>query len=232
MTHVSHLDEKQKFYDRFAGEFDRKMNRYDLERRVEVVFQDLLPEDLQGKCLLDAGCGTGWFSLRATQRGAKVTSIDVGLNLLEQVSSKCSTRRMVGDICHLGFADGSFDIVVSSEVIEHVPEPRKAVAELARVLKPGGLLALTTPNRIWHFAITFANRIGVRPYEGHENLVDYSSLVKWVSQEGLVIESHFGFHLFPFVTPLAYPVLRFMDRFGKCLGPVMVNQAIRARKPG
>lgn len=225
------LDEKQTFYDRFASDFDRKMNRYDLEKRVGVVYDRLLPEDVSGKLLLDAGCGTGWFSLRANQRGARVTSLDVGFNLLEQVARKCESRRVVGDITRLGFADGSFDVVVSSEVIEHVPQPREAVRELARVLKPGGVLALTTPNRVWHFAITFANRIGARPYQGYENWVGYRELGDWFREEGLLVEQQFGFHLFPFVTRLSHPILDYCDRYGESCGRWMLNQAIRARKP-
>lgn len=224
------LDEKQRFYDRFAGEFDAQMNRYDLEKRVRILYDHLLPEDLSGKRLLDAGSGTGWFSLRATERGAKVTSIDVGLNLLREVGRKCSTDRTVADICNLPFPDRRFDVVVSSEVIEHVPEPKRAVSELARVLKPGGLLALTTPNRVWHFAIVLANQLGARPYQGHENWVGYRELRTWIEHSGLRVEEQFGFHLFPFVTRLSHPVLDFMDRFGGQLGPWMLNQAIRARR--
>ena len=224
------LDEKQRFYDQFAGEFDVRMNRYDLETRLRVIFEQLLPEDLSGKMLLDVGCGTGWFSRKAMERGARVTSLDVGLNLLEQVGRKCSSQCCLGSICALPFADGTFDVVISSEVIEHVPEPHLAVRELVRVLKPGGVLALTTPNRIWHFAISFANRIGARPYEGYENWVGYGELHQWLEKEGLAIETQFGFHLFPFVTRLSYPVLRFFDRWGKPLGPLMLNQAMRGRK--
>lgn len=224
------LDDKQRFYDRFAGEFDAKMNRYDLETRLKVIYEQLLTEDLTGKRLLDAGSGTGWFSRGAVERGALVTSLDVGLNLLEQVGKKCQSRRCQGSICALPFPDRTFDVVVSSEVIEHVPEPRMAVHELARVLKPGGTLALTTPNWIWHFAIAFANLTGARPYEGYENWVSYSELRQWLASEGISIETQYGFHLFPFVTALSYPVLRFFDRWGKPLGPLMLNQAVRGRK--
>jgi 2-polyprenyl-3-methyl-5-hydroxy-6-metoxy-1,4-benzoquinol methylase len=121
---------------------------------------------------------------------------------------------------------------VSSEVIEHTLDPRRAVGELARVLRPGGVLALTTPNKIWHFAIVLANKVGARPYEGYENWVGYRELSRWVREENLMLERQIGFHLFPFLSPAVYPYLDMMDRFGKNLGPFMLNQAVRARKPG
>ena len=226
------MDQKQLFYDRFAEEFDSKMNMYDTEKRVRIVFDELLPEDLSGKSLLDAGSGTGWFSLRAVERGAIVTSLDVGPQILEQVSKKCDTTRVVGDICDMKFEDNSFDFVVSSEVIEHTLDPRRAVSELARVLRPGGIFALTTPNKIWHFAIVIANKMGARPYEGYENWVGYRELSRWVREGNLILEKQIGFHLLPFISPSLYPFLDTMDQFGKGLGPFMLNQAIRARKPG
>ncbi|MCA9413138.1 MAG: hypothetical protein KC944_18130, partial [Candidatus Omnitrophica bacterium] len=111
------------------------------------------------------------------------------------------------------------------------PEPRLSIAELNRLLKPGGVIVLSTPNKVWHFAITLANKMGARPYEGYENWVGYGELRRWFEEEGLTVEKQIGLHLFPFLHPIFYPILDFMDRFGKPLGPVMLNQAIRARKP-
>ncbi|MCE7907601.1 MAG: hypothetical protein DYH02_04475, partial [Candidatus Omnitrophica bacterium COP1] len=97
------VDDKQLFYNRFAGEFDQKMNRYDLERRVQIIFDVLSREDLKGKRILDGGCGTGWFSMNAVQRGAQVTSLDVGYNLLRQTALKCQSDLCNGSLCDLPF---------------------------------------------------------------------------------------------------------------------------------
>ncbi len=225
------MDEKSLFYERFAERFDREMNRYDLERRLEIVFDELVPRDLEGVSLLDAGCGTGWFSAEACRRGARVTSVDVGDKLLAEVAKKCDSRRVVGDLLALPFEHASFDVVVCTEVIEHTVDPGRAVAELARVLRPGGTLGLTVPNRAWHLAIDVANLLKLRPYEGYENWVGWSALRQLVTSAGLTIDRMRGFHLFPFVVPWTHGLLRRADAHGDRLGPIMLNLGVRAHKP-
>jgi 2-polyprenyl-3-methyl-5-hydroxy-6-metoxy-1,4-benzoquinol methylase len=223
--------EKMYFYESFAEQFDSKMNMYDLRKRVAVVFDELLGgHELGGKTLLDAGCGTGWFSKRAVERGAVVTSMDLGENLLGEVAKKCESHRVIGSILEMPFPDNHFDYVISSEVIEHVPAPHRAIDELYRVLKPGGTLVITTPNRVWHFSVSIANRLKLRPYQGLENWVGYAEMRKKFEQLGLRDIRMKGIHLFPFVSPLFYPILDRLHRWGKTLGPLMVNLAVSGKK--
>lgn len=226
------MSEKGLFYDRFASEFDRKMNMYDTEKRVRIVFNTLLEKkELKGKKLLDAGCGTGWFSRRAVELGADVTSLDVGENLLNEVKKKCESTRVVGDVTALKFDDCSFDVIVSSDVIEHTPDPAKAISEMARVLKKGGVLALTVPNNVWHFAVSVGNALKLRPYQGYENWVGWGALKRELEKNGLTVKKQLGFHFVPFVLPALYPVIDHFDRYGEgALGRVMVNIGVRAEK--
>ncbi|HVP10000.1 MAG TPA: methyltransferase domain-containing protein [Phycisphaerae bacterium] len=219
------------FYDEIAEQFDQIMNTYDLERRVDTIFDVLLgDQDLTGRTLLDAGCGTGWFSLEACRRGAKVTALDIGPRLLDQVRRKCDATTVCGDVLDLDFEDGAFDVVISSECIEHTRNPRRAVHELVRVCRPGGLIAITTPNHFWYWLCAIANKLHLRPYEGIENWPRWTEFRQWVEESGGRTLETRGIHLFPFQLSVFHPLLKFLDRFGRFHGRFCVNQAILAMK--
>lgn len=222
---------KMHFYESFAESFDSRMNIYDTNKRLDVVFNELLTEDIRNKKVLDAGCGTGWFSKIAVDRGGVVTSMDLGEKLLSKVAMKCNSERIVGSILEIPFSDNFFDFVVSSEVIEHVPDPYKAMQELFRVLKPGGIMVLTTPNKFWYFAVWIGNTFKLRPYQGFENWTGWFEMKRKLSKIGFTKYQMIGIHLFPFVSKIFYPVLDFFHRFNSILGPVMLNIAVKAKKP-
>ncbi|MGH9202619.1 MAG: class I SAM-dependent methyltransferase [Vicinamibacterales bacterium] len=224
-------DSRLYFYETIADRFDAVANSYDTQRRVEIVFDELLAgEDLDGRSVLDVGCGTGWFSARAAERGARVTSLDIGTRLLAHTRARCTTRPVAGDACALPFAGAAFDLVISSECIEHTLDPHAAVREIHRVTRPGGLLLITVPNRIWRFAATIANTFGLRPYEGYEHWLGWREMRKMLSELPARILDMRGFHLVPPVVPVTRPILRRLDLLGGPLGPVMLNMAVIARK--
>ena len=96
-----------------------------------------------GDLLLDLGCGTGRHAHEARRRGARVVALDLRIEDLR--STREGTLPVQGDALALPFPDSSFDRVIASEVLEHIPEDGAAIAELRRVLKPGGTLAVTVP---------------------------------------------------------------------------------------
>lgn len=221
------------FYDSIADEFDDVMNMYDLERRLHVIFDVFFKGvDLRGSNLLDAGCGTGWFSQRACLRGARVTALDIGPRLLGHVRRKCDAVTIVGDVLDLEYADNTFDVVISSECIEHTRDPQRAVRELIRVCRPGGRIAITSNNHTWYWLCALANRLDWRPYKGIENWPTWQDFHSWFASENVSIIDRRGFHLFPFQIRMLQPLLRRMDAYGRALGRFCVNQGILAIKNG
>jgi len=109
---------------------------------------DLAP----GMRVLDVGCGWGYGSWWARSLGCAVTGIDLGLDQLRWARATLDPEGALGFVngnaASLPYRDGSFDRVVSVETMEHVfrPDRPQVMRELARVLKPGGRIALSTPN--------------------------------------------------------------------------------------
>jgi 2-polyprenyl-3-methyl-5-hydroxy-6-metoxy-1,4-benzoquinol methylase len=224
-------DNRAFFYDSIASEFDEIMNPYDLLKRINIVFDKFLNRyQFEERTLLDVGCGTGWFSKAAMEKGARVFSLDIGKKLLLEVKKKCASRSIQGDALNLGFSDGAFDLVICSELIEHTYNPRLAIRECTRVLKTGGHIVITVPNRIWYPALKIAHLLRIRPYKGLENWVSWFGLKKWMEEEGLRIESQIGFHAMPFVSSILYPLIDRLDRSFEALGPMMLNIGVLAKK--
>lgn len=106
--------------------------------------------DLAGLAVLEIGCGRGGFSKYLLDKGANLVAADFStsaVNIAKTLLSSgppCDVR--VADIQDIPFGADHFDLVVSLETLEHVPDPEKGLSELVRVAKPGGRLIITTPN--------------------------------------------------------------------------------------
>jgi 2-polyprenyl-6-hydroxyphenyl methylase/3-demethylubiquinone-9 3-methyltransferase len=104
------------------------------------------------RTVLDVGCGGGFLANYLAARGHRVTGIDTSAEALEVARRYDRTHGVdyrVGDACALDFPDASFDVVCAMDLIEHVTEPERLVAEAGRVLRPGGLFFFHTFNRTW-----------------------------------------------------------------------------------
>ena len=222
------------FYDRMveSGDWDDVANVYETARRVELIFGRLLEGvPLAGMLFLDAGSGGGHFSAMAEGRGARVVSIDMGLNLLACVARRCNSARSVASTLQLPFADRVFDVVLSTEVLEHTPDPLQGLRELARVIKPGGRLLLTTPGRLWQPVVRAASALRLRPYQGRENFLWAHDARRAIEGQGLTVEWFGGFNLLPLFHRAFDRVNRGLDVIGRGLPAICVNFAIRARRP-
>lgn len=141
----------------------------------------------------------------------------------------------VGNIEAIDSPDQAFDVVVSCETIEHVPHPARAVAELARVLRPGGVLLLTTPN---YLSLQGVQRMywkvtGRRWDEGGQPIANLTLLprtVQWVRRTGLRMERLTGD---VWAVPIRGRTRTFQppDRYRKVFVPLAFHQLVEARRP-
>jgi ubiquinone/menaquinone biosynthesis C-methylase UbiE len=148
-----------------------------------------------GMRVLDAGCGGGRHLCEAFRRpGVEVVGIDLCMEdltrargFLHLMAAEQAGRWLVcrGDVQQLPFKDHSFDVVVCSEVLEHVADNRAAVGELARVLRPGGQMAVTVP-RFYPERVCWAlSRAYHEEPGGHIRIYCKRELLSLLTQTGL-----------------------------------------------
>jgi SAM-dependent methyltransferase len=160
-----------------------------------------------GDRVLDMGCGAGRHAFEMFRRGADVVAFDQDGDELAGVLELFGAMREAGEVpdgaeadikqgdaLSLPFADGEFDRVVASEVLEHIPDDRAAIAELARVLRPGGTIAVTVPSwfpeRVcWALSDAYHEVEG-----GHVRIYGRDELVGRLRSTGLVYEGRSHAH--------------------------------------
>lgn len=117
------------------------------ERRLNLIRRYA---SLEGQRVLDAGCGVGLYVAAFRRFTEAAYGVDLDTEKVAQAAAH-SPHVQVASVEALPFADGSFDLVLSHEVVEHVADDRAAVAEAVRVLRPGGRLVIYAPNRLYFF---------------------------------------------------------------------------------
>lgn len=223
--------DKRDYYEEIGEKFEEYMSDYDVDRRVALMFSTLLGRDgVGGKRVLEVGSGTGRISRVVTEAGGALTVLDVGPRLVSEVAGSLHCDGVVGDALTLPFADGAFDVIVSSECIEHTMDPGLAIREMCRVCAPGGSVCLTTPNRLWYPVMRLSQKLGIRKYAGIENWMFPRRAAGIMRAHGMTGVTVSGCHLWPFQVRFARPVLKRVDAAGKWLYPLMINFGVAGRK--
>ena len=233
MSNSSRIPTREEYaHDRLGPAFERVVSAYDTRRRLETLAVDFLPDSIiVGKAALDVGSGLGFFSERLVQRGANVTACDLGPTLVERTRARAGCRAVVADAMRLEetFGRDQFDLVISSECIEHTPDPDRAINQMMAVLRPGGYLSLSTPNVLWSPVVKLATLIRARPYDGLENFSSWRGVRRSIERAGGAVLKERGLHLFPFQLPL-HRLSAWSDRHLQLLRFAMINICVLARK--
>ncbi len=154
------LDETRAYYDEFARGYEaqrRPNDPHGYHALVDDLEVSLAERYARGKELLECGCGTGLLLERMARFTSKATGIDLSPGMLEKAKER-GLDVTVGSVTDLPFADASFDVTCSFKVLAHVPAIGRALAEMARVTRPGGVILAEFYNPISLRAL--AKRIG------------------------------------------------------------------------
>lgn len=193
-SHGSDGDEIREFFDDMSFGRNEAIDsnpviRYEQELRAQTVLSLLSINP--GEHVLDIGCANARDISELVKSGAQVTGVDISESMIDAAKKQLSqigidgVTLRVGDATRLNFSDASFDKILCSEVIEHIPDALQALKEIRRVLKRGGALVLSTPNKSSWYGIErywlwqrLLRRKWPHPYDEWRNSKELSRLLE------------------------------------------------------
>ncbi len=213
MTNVSNVDpaEIKKFSDLASRWWDKESEFKPLHEinplRLDYIIKRA--EGINGKKIIDVGCGGGILADSLAQKGASVTGIDMGeaplsvakLHQLESGQSvdyrHATAEQMAAE------KPANFDVVTCMEMLEHVPEPGSIIEACSTLVKPGGDLFVSTINRTakaFAFAIVGAEyllKILPKGTHHYNKFIKPSEIDRWARQNNLQLQNLIGMHYNP-----------------------------------
>jgi 2-polyprenyl-6-hydroxyphenyl methylase/3-demethylubiquinone-9 3-methyltransferase len=178
-------------YDRLAGEWWRPRGVFAMLHWLAAARAQLIPTaGREGAVLVDLGCGAGLLAPHLEGMGYLHVGVDLSAEALRQAAGH-GVLAVRADVAAVPLADVCADVVVAGEILEHVPDLPRAVAEACRLLRPGGLLVIDTLAATalsrW-LAIAVAERIprvATRGVHDPALLVDRGVLVEEAARHGV-----------------------------------------------
>ena len=138
------MQEHKNFWDKNAGRYDRFMRK---DRAAYDEMYELIRPVVRHKTVLELATGTGLIAKHIVNAAAHIEATDASAEMIAEAKRDTSSAKLhfsVQDMFRLPYADKSFNVVIVSNALHIVPEPEKALAEIRRVLKDGGVLIAPT----------------------------------------------------------------------------------------
>jgi 2-polyprenyl-3-methyl-5-hydroxy-6-metoxy-1,4-benzoquinol methylase/uncharacterized protein YbaR (Trm112 family) len=181
-NYADHYNKDANHFDYFKEE-EAAATKEEIRRLHQVIIKRL-PKNAQ--LILDVGCGSGWVAKHFLAEGKKVISVDISIKNSTQVLKENPHENhaaVVADVYHLPFKKNSFDVIIASEIMEHVYDPKLFIAKLVNVLKPGGTLIITTPynEKIDYFLCVHCNKL--TPKNAHLHSFNENNIVGFIPPE-------------------------------------------------
>jgi len=177
-------------YDDLADQWWRPGGTFEILHWLAAARGALVPPARRpGAILLDAGCGGGLLAPHVQRLGYRHVGVDLRRLALEQSAAR-GVDPVTGDVTALPLTDACADVVVAGEILEHVTDLPGTVAELSRVLRPGGVLVLDTVNdtALGRFiTVTAGEKLGIAPVGLHDPalFVDPKDLTAEFARHGI-----------------------------------------------
>ena len=138
------MRKNQNFWDKNAGRYNRFMRK---DAAAYAQLYELLRPVVRGKRVLELATGTGLIAKSIVGSAAHIEATDASEEMIAQAQRDNQSAKLhfsVQDMFHLPYADGSFDVIIVANALHIVPEPEKALREIRRVLRDGGVLVAPT----------------------------------------------------------------------------------------
>ena len=215
------FDEQREYWDERWNR-QRRPNGWQL-RRGQTILELVASLSLKHPKMLDLGCATGWFTAQLSRFGNDIVGIDLSEAAIELAKRDFpGIRYIAGNIFEMNLPDEAMDLVVCQEVIAHVPNQSELVRRIARSIKPGGHLIMTTANK---FVIDRWD-MGADPD---------SHIKQWLNMKSFkrVLQPHFRIAKTSSIIPIGdRGILRLINshRFSALLKPILSEDQIQQVK--
>lgn len=178
----------KKMWDLYAPIYERAMRS---DRRIYQFMYDRIPEAIRNKDVLEIATGPGLLAKHVASAAKTIIATDYSEGMIAEAKKGVYPTKLrfeVADATDLPYEDGSFDAVIISNALHIIPDPEKALSEIDRVLRPGGVLI--APNFVEH-----KGTLGSRIWSGILVLAGVRFEHQWSAQEYLDFLADNGWHV-------------------------------------